>query len=238
VVVQNDDVKVVPNAQRARLQFGARGIAILCGVTAVWDLAYHEVPHAGDLYGAPPDWSDILMLKWKDSYAGTNSSGPALLEAVAKANGVEASSFEELLTLEPHRLLLFRANGTAEEVSTLKAKWVAASTKVMAGLPGEGALAEIVDKFPGSLDYTMCAVARSQVEDDTPAHFAYVAACTWMQHKIAMSLTSAHMQKAAIMAALLQAANNTTTDTKAEGVAAKSDQPEETVEVGDDLATE
>eukprot|EP00929_Paragymnodinium_shiwhaense_P093393 TRINITY_DN5354_c0_g1_i1.p1 TRINITY_DN5354_c0_g1~~TRINITY_DN5354_c0_g1_i1.p1 ORF type:complete len:554 (+),score=136.94 TRINITY_DN5354_c0_g1_i1:80-1741(+) len=188
IFVLREDRKVKIDDQRQRVQFSARVIAIVCGLTAVWDLAFHEVPHAGDMYAPPPDWSDILMLRWKSGYTG-NTSGPVLLETVAKAQGVEVSALEELQRLESHRMLLFRArtNGTEAEMNRTKVSWAATVAKP------EGAVAEVIEQFPTSLDFAMCTVAQNQTEDKSENHLAYSAACLWMQHKMAMSLTMKHL---------------------------------------------
>eukprot|EP00929_Paragymnodinium_shiwhaense_P093397 TRINITY_DN5354_c0_g2_i1.p1 TRINITY_DN5354_c0_g2~~TRINITY_DN5354_c0_g2_i1.p1 ORF type:complete len:561 (+),score=88.92 TRINITY_DN5354_c0_g2_i1:147-1829(+) len=188
IFVLREDRKVMVDEQRQRVQLSARVIAIMCGLTAVWDLAFHEVPHAGDMYGPPPDWSDIMMLRWKSAYAG-NTSGPVLLEAVAKAHGVESSTLEELQRIEWHRLLLFktRQNATEAETNKTKANWAASVAKP------EGALADIIEQFPTALDFTMCAVARNQTGDKSANHLAFSAACAWMQQNMAMSITMKHL---------------------------------------------
>eukprot|EP00931_Biecheleriopsis_adriatica_P090341 TRINITY_DN64342_c0_g1_i1.p1 TRINITY_DN64342_c0_g1~~TRINITY_DN64342_c0_g1_i1.p1 ORF type:complete len:546 (+),score=117.50 TRINITY_DN64342_c0_g1_i1:93-1730(+) len=172
-----DDSKQKPNAQRQLIQTCARGVAILCATAGLWDMLFHTTVHAGQMY-APPDWSDILLLRWQPSQSGKESA--EMLKIATEALGLNENDLQLQGTLEDHRLMLFG-------YKTSTAGKMASQWKRAKDAP-KGELAQLIDTSfaPWALDYTMCSASKGAKGDlkNSEQHLAFEAACDWMVDKV------------------------------------------------------
>lgn len=217
------DSKTMPNAQRQLIQKIARALAIVCATAGLWDMNFHQAAvHAGQMY-APPDWSDIFLLRWQPTY--TENDNSTMVKIAAEAMEMPVNELQVQGTLPEHRVLLFSTNAT--NANHVKRQW--SKTK---GSP-KGELSKLVDTgfAPAALDYTMCGASRKSTGGvtETPEHAAYEASCNWMLTRVHFlhSLLS-HTHAAKSGAAAAGAAAPETQASEATGEAAKTSEAADT----------
>lgn len=218
----------MPNAQRQLFQKCARCLAIVCATAGLWDMNFHQAAvHAGQMY-APPDWSDVFLLRWQNTY--TENDNSTMVKIAAEALEIPVNELRVEDTLPDHKILIFVTNST--DPNHVKRQW----KKTKESPKGE--LAKLLDTgfAPPALDYTMCAASKNVEKSaggvtETAEHAAYDAACNWMLtrfHFLHSMLHHAHQTVSAKAAAETKAAGEPANASEATDEAAKTSEAADT----------
>jgi len=227
-LIQSDSHKFFPDAARQSAQRGARGMALLCALVAVADVCFRPgVQHAGQMY-APPDWSMMMMLKWRPSSG--NADSHEILKMAADTLGAGVDQFLMQEVFPDHQLMIFTYNATedASKSRILQSHWKSALSAP------KGQLASMVDSaFPAALDFELCqrlqgasSIASKQLADDAATRAAYGAACEWMNAKWE-NATAALIQMHMMMNQAMEAKGAGTEAQPTAGVTEESEKVEE-----------
>lgn len=188
-VVRSDAFKRLPGPTRQLLRKSSWFIALVCAITAVWDICLHPVQEELR-YGAKHD--DMLYLKdtdvvfnfrWKSSLEEAPSNEKILMTA-ASALQVESHLLRVQQTWPEHNLSIFKYTGPEHNTSqpTLLSRWISQ-------IHTNSDLREVIDSsFAAHTDAKACSFltgASGNSEPTIPSAVAMLKACDWSKENFA-----------------------------------------------------